>query len=173
MAVTADLRMHTRLEHRKKSSSDAVQSIERESAWHAAINDGPNRPRGRAMSTAAVCMGVGQIARTVSDIQESEQWFRDVLGLVHLFTFDTLAFFDCGGTQLMLSQANDLAAGESLLYFRVANIDSAHEQLIERGAEFISVPHCVHRHDDGTEEWMAFFKDPEGRPLAIMASRLL
>ena len=106
------------------------------------------------MSTAAVCMGVGQIARTVSDIQESEQWFRDVLGLVHLFTFD-------------------LAAGESLLYFRVANIDSAHEQLIERGAEFISVPHCVHRHDDGAEEWMAFFKDPEGRPLAIMASRLL
>jgi len=27
----------------------------------------------------------------------------------------------------------------------------------------------VHRHADGTEEWMAFFKDPEGRPLAIMS----
>jgi methylmalonyl-CoA/ethylmalonyl-CoA epimerase len=27
----------------------------------------------------------------------------------------------------------------------------------------------IHRHADGTEEWMAFFKDPEGRPMAIMA----
>jgi hypothetical protein len=27
----------------------------------------------------------------------------------------------------------------------------------------------VHRHDDGTEEWMAFFKDNEERPLALMA----
>jgi methylmalonyl-CoA/ethylmalonyl-CoA epimerase len=27
----------------------------------------------------------------------------------------------------------------------------------------------IHRHDDGTEEWMAFFNDNEGRPLAIMA----
>lgn len=39
----------------------------------------------------------------------------------------------------------------------------------ERGAEFISAPHMIHRHEDGTEEWMAFFKDPDGRPLAIMA----
>lgn len=27
----------------------------------------------------------------------------------------------------------------------------------------------IHRHADGTEEWMAFFNDPEGRPLAIMS----
>ena len=27
----------------------------------------------------------------------------------------------------------------------------------------------IHRHDDGTEEWMAFFTDNEERPLAIMA----
>jgi hypothetical protein len=27
----------------------------------------------------------------------------------------------------------------------------------------------IHRHADGTEEWMAFFKDLEGRPLAIMS----
>jgi len=27
----------------------------------------------------------------------------------------------------------------------------------------------IHRHEDGTEEWMAFFKDNEGRPLAIMS----
>ena len=27
----------------------------------------------------------------------------------------------------------------------------------------------IYRHADGMEEWMAFFDDPEGRPLAIMA----
>jgi methylmalonyl-CoA/ethylmalonyl-CoA epimerase len=27
----------------------------------------------------------------------------------------------------------------------------------------------IHRHEDGTEEWMAFFKDHDGRPLALMS----
>ena len=27
----------------------------------------------------------------------------------------------------------------------------------------------IDRHADGTEEWMAHFHDPEGRPLAIMS----
>jgi methylmalonyl-CoA/ethylmalonyl-CoA epimerase len=27
----------------------------------------------------------------------------------------------------------------------------------------------IHRHADGTEEWMAFFEDPDGRPMAVMA----
>jgi hypothetical protein len=35
--------------------------------------------------------------------------------------------------------------------------------------EFINAPHMIHKHADGIEEWMAFFKDPEGRPLAIMS----
>jgi len=39
----------------------------------------------------------------------------------------------------------------------------------ERGVECINVPHMIHRHEDGTEEWMAFFKDPEERPLALMS----
>jgi hypothetical protein len=35
--------------------------------------------------------------------------------------------------------------------------------------EFINAPHMIHRHEDGTEEWMAFFNDNEGRPLGIMS----
>jgi len=27
----------------------------------------------------------------------------------------------------------------------------------------------IHRHESGVEEWMAFFKDPDGNLLAIMA----
>jgi catechol 2,3-dioxygenase-like lactoylglutathione lyase family enzyme/DNA-binding CsgD family transcriptional regulator len=110
---------------------------------------------------------IGQIARSVTDIKKSEQWYREVLGLKHLYTFGTLAFFDCGGTRLMLTQQD--GAAESVLYFRVADIRQAHGQLKERGAEFLQAPHMIHRHDDGMEEWMAFFKDPDGRPLAIMS----
>ena len=59
---------------------------------------------------------IGQIARSVGDIAASEKWYREVLGLPHLYTFGTLAFFDCGGTRLMLSQEKGGAAKESILY---------------------------------------------------------
>jgi DNA-binding CsgD family transcriptional regulator/catechol 2,3-dioxygenase-like lactoylglutathione lyase family enzyme len=111
---------------------------------------------------------IGQIARSVKDIGASERWYRDVLGLPHLYTFGPLAFFDCGGTRLLLSEG-PAPTHESLLYWRVADIEAAHAELKHRGVEFSAAPHLIHRHADGTEEWMAFFKDPEGRALGIMA----
>ncbi|HEV7138948.1 MAG TPA: VOC family protein [Steroidobacteraceae bacterium] len=112
---------------------------------------------------------VTQISRSVGDIRRSESWYREALGLRHLYTFGNMAFFDCAGTRLMLNQQESPSATESILYFRVPDIAQAHERMKERGIEFINAPHMIHRHADGTEEWMAFFKDPEGRPMAIMA----
>jgi catechol 2,3-dioxygenase-like lactoylglutathione lyase family enzyme len=109
-----------------------------------------------------------QISRTVRDIKESEQWYGTTLGLPHLYTFGSLAFFDCGGTRLYL-HAQEKPAAESILYLRVDDIRAAYDTLRARGVEFADAPHMIHRHADGTEEWMAHFKDPEGRPLAIMA----
>jgi len=37
-----------------------------------------------------------------------------------------------------------------------------------RSVKFTHAPHMIHRHEDGTEEWMAFFEDNECRPLALM-----
>ena len=113
--------------------------------------------------------GLGQVSRSVTDIAQAESWYRDVLGLSHLYTFDKLAFFDCGGTRLMLSQGEALQAAESILYLRVYDVRDAHAVLEGRGVEFVSAPHMIHRHANGAEEWMAFFNDPEGRPLAIMS----
>jgi DNA-binding CsgD family transcriptional regulator/catechol 2,3-dioxygenase-like lactoylglutathione lyase family enzyme len=113
---------------------------------------------------------IGQIARSVSDVVASEQWYRDVLGLPHLYTFGPLAFFDLGGTRLMLSQEGG-AAKESVLYLRVPDIGAAHATLTSRGVKFTHAPHMIHRHADGTEEWMAFFDDPDGRPLAVMCQK--
>jgi methylmalonyl-CoA/ethylmalonyl-CoA epimerase len=92
-----------------------------------------------------------------------------VLGLRHLYTFGKLAFFDCGGTRLYLSAEGDAPGPESVLYLRVEDIAAAHDELAARGVEFTGAPHMIHRHADGTEEWLAFFLDPEGRPLALMS----
>lgn len=112
---------------------------------------------------------IGQVARTVSDIGQSQAWYRDVLGLPHLYTFGNLAFFDCDGTRLALTQGQPPLPADSILYFRVDDIDRAHAELAARGVVFLRPPHRIHQHADGTEEWMAFFQDPEGRPLAIMS----
>lgn len=111
---------------------------------------------------------IGQIARTVNDIKAAEKFYKEILRLPHLFTFGNLAFFDCGGVRLFLSQG-DGDDSASILYFRVPEIHAANEELRSRGVEFTDAPHMIHKHADGTEEWMNFFKDNEGRPLAIMA----
>jgi catechol 2,3-dioxygenase-like lactoylglutathione lyase family enzyme len=111
---------------------------------------------------------LAQVSRTVRDIKESEAWYGKTLGLPHLYTFGALAFFDCGGTRLYL-HAQEKPAPESILYLRVEDIRAAYDTLRARGVEFADAPHLIHRHADGTEEWMAHFSDPEGRPLAIMA----
>lgn len=136
----------------------------------------PGAPRTGALATKEVIVnetaditGLGQVARNVRNIEETEAWYRDVLELEHLFTFGKMAFFDCGGTRLMLTESDDAGTPESILYFRVADIDAAYRRLLDRDAVSVSAPHMIHRHEDGTEEWMAFFEDPEGRPIGIMA----
>jgi DNA-binding CsgD family transcriptional regulator/catechol 2,3-dioxygenase-like lactoylglutathione lyase family enzyme len=134
--------------------------------WHRAPKDGALRDN--IMNSQLRLGSIAQIARSVQDIKQAEAWYKNVLGLPHLYTFGNLAFFDCNGTRLMLSQESAVVA-ESILYLRVGNISAAHDELKSRGVEFINAPHMVHRHADGTEEWLSMLKDPEGRPLGIMA----
>jgi DNA-binding CsgD family transcriptional regulator/catechol 2,3-dioxygenase-like lactoylglutathione lyase family enzyme len=124
----------------------------------------------QAMTTRELELGpIGQISRTVRDIDAACAWYGGVLGLKHLFTFGKLAFFDCGGIRLYLSAESGDPQPESTLYLRVADIGAAYAELRSRGVEFKGAPHLIHRHPDGTEEWMAFFKDPDGRFLALMS----
>jgi DNA-binding CsgD family transcriptional regulator/catechol 2,3-dioxygenase-like lactoylglutathione lyase family enzyme len=110
---------------------------------------------------------VGQIGRSVRDAAAAERWYRDVLGLTHLYTYGNLVFFDLGGVRLFLEQGAGHPS-QSVIYFRVPDIQRAYADLMARGVTFISAPHLIFRHADGSEEWMAFFDDNESRPLAIM-----
>jgi DNA-binding CsgD family transcriptional regulator len=138
-------------------------------AWFRAPRDGALANSRKTAMHSQQLGPIGQIARSVGDIAVSGTWYREVLGLPHLYTFGTLAFFDCGGTRLMLSQDSCGAVKESILYLRVTDMAATHASLKTRGVNFTHAPHMIHRHADGTEEWLAFFEDPDGRPLALMS----
>jgi DNA-binding CsgD family transcriptional regulator len=134
--------------------------------WHRAPKD--SALQGTPMNAPLKINALAQIARTVQDIKQSETWYKDILGVPHLYTFGKLAFFELGGTRLMLSE-EAASAPESILYLRAPDIVAAYEHLKSRGVDFINAPHMIHRHPDGTEEWLCMFKDLEGRPLGLMA----
>lgn len=104
---------------------------------------------------------IDQIGITVTDLDRSVAFYRDVLGLKFLFRVPNLAFFDCAGIRLMLGLPE--ANGESfhpILYFRVDDIQKAAEELSRRGVTFDTKPALVaklERHD----LWLAAFRDPD------------
>lgn len=134
--------------------------IRRDSALHAKEQ--------RMDETRPMVGPIGQISRHVQDIAAARHFYGEVLGLPHLYSFGDLAFFDCGGVRLFLSGAEGGSGDESILYFRVEDIRLVHIALASQGVEFVDAPHMIHRHEDGTEEWMSFFRDNEGRHLALM-----
>lgn len=129
-------------------------------------------PEEETMSADAMAWGtIGQLSRTAADIKAAETWYRDVLRLPHLYTYGNLAFFDLGGTRLMLTagEGEPQTPDKYIIYLRVPEIHAAYADLQSRGIAFDAAPHMIHKHQDGTEEWMAFFRDNEGRHMAIMA----
>ena len=116
---------------------------------------------------------IGQLARRVSDVPRAAEWYDTVLGLPHLYTFGDLAFFDCGGVRLMVEDRSIVDApdlhNDSVLYFRVADIHAAQDELSRRGVVFKGAPHMIYKHPDGTEEWLTFFDDPGGGILSLIS----
>jgi catechol 2,3-dioxygenase-like lactoylglutathione lyase family enzyme len=117
---------------------------------------------------------LGQVALTVADVPRAVDFYRDALGLPLLFQAPPgLAFFDCGGIRLMLSQPEgDFKPGSSssVLYFRIADIEGMHRAFSSRGVKFIDEPHLIAKMPDH-ELWMCFFKDPDGNALALMEEK--
>jgi DNA-binding CsgD family transcriptional regulator/catechol 2,3-dioxygenase-like lactoylglutathione lyase family enzyme len=136
--------------------------------WDGVRRDSALHRKALAMNNGITLGPIGQVSRTVKDIAAARAWYADALGLSHLYSFGNLAFFDCGGLRLFLSEGEG-GASDSILYFRVDDVRAAHAALAARGIEFTHAPHLIHTHADGTEEWMAFFRDNEGRALALMS----
>jgi methylmalonyl-CoA/ethylmalonyl-CoA epimerase len=116
---------------------------------------------------------IGQVAYTVSDVKRAVPFYRDAVGLRLLFEAPpALAFFDCGGVRLMLSQPEGefKPGASSVVYFRTTDIEGTHKAMQSRGVPFVDNPHLVARMPDH-ELWMCFFKDPDGHTFALMEER--
>ena len=111
---------------------------------------------------------IGQIAIRVMNLERATACYRDVLGLKFLFAAPGLAFFDAGGTWLMLSPAElpEFDHPASILYFDVDDIGAEHARMRSAGVEFRAEPHRVHK-EPRRELWLADFLDGEGNTYAL------
>lgn len=113
---------------------------------------------------------IGQISITAHDVSRAEGFYRDLLGLKHLYSFPGMAFFECGGIRLMLVKPEkpELDHPSSIVYFKVRNISEAHAALSSRGVKFVDQPHVVAELDTFTL-WLAEFRDSEDNILCLMS----
>jgi predicted enzyme related to lactoylglutathione lyase len=112
---------------------------------------------------------IGQISMNAHDIERAVNFYRDKLGMKHLFSVPPkMAFFDCDGIMLMLSlpEKPEFDHTGSVLYFNVDNIEQAAETLAGRGVKFEEKPTFV-ANMGSYDLWMAFFRDSENNILAI------
>src|SRR5574339_330973 len=78
-----------------------------------------------------------QVAITTRDVPALAAFYRDVVGLKHLFdAVPNLPFFDLGGVRLMirLPSPPPLDHPSSLFYYRVEDIHAVHAALKAPGA---------------------------------------
>lgn len=114
---------------------------------------------------------IGQIAVNAHDIDRATAFYRDKLGIKHLFSVPpTMAFFDCDGVRLMLSLPDkpEFDHASSILYFKVDDIQKATQTLIDRGVHIEELPVFVA--NMGTYDlWIGAFRDSENNVLALMS----
>ncbi|MEQ1752839.1 MAG: VOC family protein [Micropepsaceae bacterium] len=115
---------------------------------------------------------IAQIALTTGDLAKSVAFYRDTLGLKLMFEVSGMAFFDIGGTRLMIGQARLDAPlqNNTYVYFDAGEWSQTEDALIARGLKFDRPAEIVQR-TEGKEHAIRFFKDPDGNALAIMGWR--
>jgi methylmalonyl-CoA/ethylmalonyl-CoA epimerase len=126
------------------------------------------------MSEQNISLGkIGQISVTVHDLERATAFYKDTLGMKHLFSVPPkMAFFDCDGIRLMLAipERPDLDHPSSILYFKVADIDTAYDALMKRGVRFEGKPILVAPMET-YDLWLTEFRDWENNVLALMCEK--
>lgn len=113
---------------------------------------------------------IAQVAILVKDLDAAVTFYRDKLGLKHLFTAPGMAFFDVGGTRLMLGQSTEQYPASTFLYYQVDDIEAAARMLTNRGVIQLEAPELAHR-APGMELWLAQFKDLDGNVVFLMCEK--
>jgi methylmalonyl-CoA/ethylmalonyl-CoA epimerase len=116
---------------------------------------------------------IRQIALPVRDISEATRFYRDTLGLRHLFDAPpALSFFDCGGVQLMLAgpegQGKDGEQQHGVLFYDVSDIKATHSTIKSSGAKSLEDPRIITRMN-GREIWISSLSDGQGNVVGLMS----
>ena len=116
---------------------------------------------------------IKQVALPVSDIGEATRFYRDTLGMRHLFDAPpALSFFDCGGVQLMLAgpegQGKDGDHQHAVLFYDVSDIKATHAQIKSSGAKSLEEPRVIARMN-GREIWISSVSDGQGNVVSLMS----
>jgi methylmalonyl-CoA/ethylmalonyl-CoA epimerase len=115
---------------------------------------------------------IGQVGIRARDVERATAFYRDTLGMRHLFSVPgKMAFFDCNGVRLMLSPPEggpEFDHPASVLYYKVDDIRKAFAALEQRGVTIVSQPHMI-AHMGAYDLWMGFFKDSEDNVLSLMS----
>ena len=116
---------------------------------------------------------IGQIAITVSDVGKALAYYRDVLGLAFLFQpGPNLAFLAAGSVRLMLAtpQGAGTVGANSILYFKVKDVEAAHAAIVARGSASEHAPQLTAKLPDH-DLWIGFLRDPDGNLVGLMEEK--
>jgi len=125
------------------------------------------------MSGSVSLSRIKQIAVPVNSVEKAKAFYRDTLGMNHLFDAPpALSFFDCSGVRLMLAgpeaQGKDGDKQHAVLYYDVADIKSTYAQIKASGAPSLAAPHVITRMN-GREVWIAELSDGQGNNVSLIS----
>lgn len=115
-------------------------------------------------------LGLQQLALTCTDLDRSIAFYRDKLGLPLLFVSNGMAFFDLGGTRLMIAAdpaRPNLPRPTSVVYFDAPDFERALGRLRASGIPLTGEVEAV-QHTNRGDLKLQQFEDPDGNMLAIM-----
>lgn len=114
----------------------------------------------------AVVNKLGMVIHPVEDLDKAASFFREGLGLEEAFRDgDRFCAFSIGGVMIGLAAGEERLTDETVLSYKVDDVDAAVSHLAAAGAELLRGP------EEGPHEVRAVLRDPAGRPLVVYAGK--